>query len=83
VIRKAVDNPAVDSICHIPTGARRRSVPKGWARWVLSAPLLLFLTVFAVLPVFYGLWISLTDQSVLRSDISFFHRPCQLRGRFD
>ena len=71
MIRKAVDNPAVDSICHIPTGARRRSVPKGWARWVLSAPLLLFLTVFAVLPVFYGLWISLTDQSVLRSDISF------------
>jgi multiple sugar transport system permease protein len=71
VIRKAVDNPAVDSIRHIPTGARRRSVPTGWARWVLSAPLLLFLTVFAVLPVLYGLWISLTDQSVLRSDINF------------
>lgn len=62
---------AVDSIRHIPTGVRRRSVPTGWARWVLSAPLLLFLTVFAVLPVFYGLWISLTDQSVLRTDISF------------
>jgi multiple sugar transport system permease protein len=74
VIRKAattLDHPAVDSIRHIPTGVRRRSVPAGLARWVLSAPLLLFLTVFAVLPVFYGLWISLTDQSVLSSDISF------------
>ena len=30
-----------------------------------------FLALFAVLPVFYGLWISLTDQTILSSDIGF------------
>lgn len=64
-------DPTVDGVRRIPTGARRRSVPTGWARWVLSAPLLVFLTLFAVLPTFYGLWISLTDQTILSSDISF------------
>jgi multiple sugar transport system permease protein len=62
----ALDHAARD----IPAGVRRRSVPTGLARWVLSAPLLLFLTLFAVLPIFYGLWISLTDQTVLSSGIS-------------
>ena len=61
----------IDSARHMPAGVRRRNVPTGLARWVLSTPLLLFLTLFAVLPVFYGLWISLTDQTILSSDISF------------
>jgi multiple sugar transport system permease protein len=66
-----LDHRVIDSARHMPAGVRRRNVPTGLARWVLSTPLLLFLTLFAVLPVFYGLWISLTDQTILSSDISF------------
>ena len=64
-----LDHDVGGNVYHMPVGVRRRSVPTGYARWVLSAPLLLFLTLFAVLPVFYGLWVSLTDQTVLSSDI--------------
>jgi multiple sugar transport system permease protein len=67
----ALDHRVIDSARHMPAGVRRRNVPTGLARWVLSTPLLLFLTLFGVLPVFYGLWISLTDQTILSSDISF------------
>jgi multiple sugar transport system permease protein len=66
-----LDHRVIDSARHMPAGVRRRNVPTGSARWVLSTPLLLFLTLFAVLPVVYGLWISLTDQTILSSDISF------------
>ena len=72
VIRKRqsiLDHDVGGNVYHMPVGVRRRSVPTGYTRWVLSAPLLLFLTLFAVLPVFYGLWVSLTDQTVLNSDI--------------
>jgi multiple sugar transport system permease protein len=57
------------SVRRLPAGARRRGAPTGLARWALSVPLLLFLTAFAVLPAIYGLWISLTDQSILSSDV--------------
>ncbi|WP_181408153.1 carbohydrate ABC transporter permease [Pararhizobium mangrovi] len=41
------------------------------ARWVLSAPLLVFLAVFAVFPLALGTWISLTDRSILSFSINF------------
>jgi multiple sugar transport system permease protein len=69
--RTTLGHRAVDSGHRIPAGVRRRGAPAGLARWALSAPLLLFLALFAVLPVFYGLWISLTDQTILSSDIGF------------
>lgn len=52
-------------------GARRRAVPRGFGRWLLSAPLLVFLTGFAIIPIVFGIWVSLTDQTVLSTDISF------------
>lgn len=54
-----------------PVGARRGRRPHGLARWALSAPLLLFLAAFTVFPAALGLWISMTDRSVLRRDPSF------------
>ncbi|WP_158598529.1 carbohydrate ABC transporter permease [Notoacmeibacter ruber] len=41
------------------------------ARWVLSAPLLIFLAVFAVFPLILGSWISATDRSILSTTIDF------------
>jgi multiple sugar transport system permease protein len=67
----SLDHPAVDRVRRVPAGVRRRGAPSGFARWALSAPLLLFLALFAVFPIFYGLWISVTDQTILSSDISF------------
>lgn len=49
----------------------RRSAPQGAARWLLSAPLILFLVLFAVIPIFYGVFVSMTDQTILSSDIAF------------
>lgn len=52
-------------------GVRHRNVPTGPVRWLLSAPLLIFLGLFAAIPVVYGVWVSLTDQTVLSNSISF------------
>lgn len=49
----------------LPAGTRRRGVPNGLARWVLSAPLLAFLVAFVVVPTFYGAWISVTDRTIM------------------
>jgi multiple sugar transport system permease protein len=38
---------------------------------VLSTPLLLFLTGFALIPIVYGVWVSLTNQTILSADIAF------------
>lgn len=54
-----------------PTGTRGRGVPHGIVRWALSTPLLVFLAVFTVFPMFYGLWISLTDRSILNPNGQF------------
>jgi len=55
----------------IRANGARSNAPTGWARWALSAPLLMFLTLFAVIPVFYGVWVSLTDQRVLSRSVQF------------
>ncbi len=54
-----------------PAGTRRRGAPRGAARWALSAPLLIFLALFAVIPTGYGVWVALTDQTVLSTDVRF------------
>jgi len=54
-----------------PGSARRRGVPRGAGRWLLSAPLLAFLATFTVFPALLGVWISLTDRSVLSRETRF------------
>ncbi len=39
------------------------------ARWLLSAPLLVFLTVFAIFPLILGSWISITNRSILSASV--------------
>lgn len=41
------------------------------ARWLLSAPLIIFLLAFAILPLGLGTWISMTDQSMMSAATSF------------
>ena len=41
------------------------------ARWVLGAPLLVFLLVFVLYPTALGVWISLTDRELLNPDPVF------------
>ncbi|MFC9917502.1 carbohydrate ABC transporter permease [Agromyces binzhouensis] len=54
-----------------PAGTRARGVPYGITRWVLSAPLLAFLLAFVAVPSVYGLWISLTDRSIMNPNGEF------------
>ncbi|MCP4306151.1 MAG: sugar ABC transporter permease [bacterium] len=43
----------------------------GGARWLLSAPLLIFLVVFVAYPLGLGIWTALTNKSVLVTDTQF------------
>jgi multiple sugar transport system permease protein len=51
--------------------ARRSRRATGAARYLLGTPLALFLAAFTLFPLGLGLWISLTDRSVLRRDPGF------------